>query len=250
MKSESPQRVLIVRLGSLGDILHALPVLVTLKENFPHWEVDWLIESRWRSLLEANPYVSRLLEVDTLAWRRQPLSLKAWKVFGQAVQSLQDRRYDCALDLQGALKSALACTLSGARAVLGLEKPWLREPAAGALYTRRVRTEAVHIVEANLSLARALGAQHLHIRFPLPDGDSESLSAEMPSQSVAVLNPGAGWRSKCWPPERYAAVSDLLDRDFSLNVVLNAGPGEEPLAREVQRGCRRSRPLLYSGGLA
>lgn len=250
MKVEYPQRILIVRIGSLGDVLHALPVLVTLKENFPYWEVDWLIESRWRPLLEANPYLSRLLEVDTLAWRREPFSSKTWKAFAQAIRSLQERRYDCALDLQGALKSALACYLSGAREVFGLERPWLREPAGAVFYTRRVHTEAAHIVEANLAVAAALGAYPLHVRFPLPDGDNESVPLEIPSQDVAVLNPGAGWQSKRWPAERYAAVSDLLEEKFSVPVVVNAGPGEDSLARQIQAACRYSRPRLYSGSLA
>ncbi|MBI4443160.1 MAG: glycosyltransferase family 9 protein, partial [Acidobacteria bacterium] len=235
--------------GSLGDILHALPMLVTLKENFPHWEVDWLLERRWKPLLEANPYLSRLQQVDTLAWRRKPLSGQTRNGFAQVFQSLQDRGYDVALDLQGALKSAAACYLSGAREVIGLDRPWLREPAGGVFYTRRVPTNAVHIVEANLAVAQALGAQHLHIRFPLPEGDEKSLPADIAQNGVAILNPGAGWRSKCWPVERYAAVADLLEKEFLLKVALNAGPGEEPLARAVQAACRHSRPLLYSGSL-
>ena len=158
-----------VRFGSMGDILHALPVLSTLKENFPHWEMDWLVESRWRALLEGNPYLSRILEFDTLAWRTHPLSPDTWGCLRKAVQALRERRYDCAVDLQGALKSAIACYVSEAREVIGFETPWLKEPAGAVLYTRRVQPTAVHIVDANLALAAALGARQTVIRFPLPE---------------------------------------------------------------------------------
>jgi len=139
MKQESKQRVLIVRLGSMGDVVYALPVLVTLKENFPGWEVDWLVESRWRPLLEGNPFLSEILELDTIAWRKQLLSAGTRRAFRAAVEALRSRHYDCALDLQGAVKSAVACYVSGARQVIGFRKPWLREPAAGVSQTTRLR---------------------------------------------------------------------------------------------------------------
>ena len=233
----------------MGDIIHSLPVLATLKENFPEWEIDWLIEKRWRELLEGNRYLSRIVEVDTLKWRKHPLSPDIWNSLRETVATLKDRRYDCAMDLQGAVKSAVACAFAGASEVIGFEKPWLKEPACAVLYTRRVSAAAVHVVDANLALASALGATSTVIQFPLPEGDTSSLPPELPQDGLAVLNPGAGWRSKCWPPENYAVLSDALQEEFSLPVVLNVGPGEESLAREVQNACRLANPQLYFGNL-
>ena len=249
MHTRNTQRILMVRLGSMGDILHALPVLVTLKENFPEWEIDWLVESRWRPLLEANPYLSHIVELDTFAWRKAPLSPCVWRAFRRVVRTLRERRYDYALDLQGLLKSAVACSWSGARKVIGLAKPWLKEPACAIFYTRKVETKAVHVVEANLAIAAALGSIKPTVRFPLPEGDPAALPAGFPRESLAVLNPGAGWRSKCWSPKSFGVVSDALQTDFSMQVVLNGGPGEEALAQEVLGFCRKSHPFVYSGNL-
>ena len=186
MNRNTTRRILLLRLGSMGDILHALPALATLKENFPSWEIDWLVESRWRPLLEGNPYLSHIVEVDTFAWRKQPLSLPVWHALRSAVQVLRERHYDCALDLQGLLKSALACRWSGAKEIVGLEKPWLKEPACSIFYTRRVETKAVHVIDANLALAAALGATRPVIRFPLPEGDPASLPTVLPENNLAA----------------------------------------------------------------
>jgi len=243
------KRVLLVRLGSMGDIIHALPALVTLKESFPDWEIDWLVERRWSALLEGNPCLSRVVEFDTLGWRASPVSTAAWAEFGGALGELRGRHYDWALDLQGALKSAIACRLSGARQVIGFERRWLREPAASVFYSRRVSTNSVHVVEANLALATALGARGAVIRFPLPPGDPSALPAALPSGEIAVINPGAGWLAKQWPPTRYAELSDALEGEYALPVVINCGPGEAALADEVRARCRRAQPFIFSGSI-
>jgi heptosyltransferase-1 len=243
------RRVLLVRFGSLGDVLHALPALATLKCSFPGWEVDWLVESRWRPLLEGNPYLSRVTEVDTLAWRHEHFSRRVWDSLGSVTRELRSRHYDWALDLQGALKSALACRLSGARAVIGFERPWLREPGASVFYTRRVQPTAVHVVEANLALVASLGARKVSIEFPLPSGDERQLPTALLQEAVAVVNPGAGWPAKQWSVDGYAQLCDTLEETYLLPVALNCGPGEERLAKQVQRACKRSDPVIYSGAL-
>lgn len=244
------RRVLLVRMGSLGDIVHALPALATIQENFPRWELDWLVERRWRALLEGNPCLRRIVEFDTLAWRASPLSLGTWSELRGALRGLREGRYDCAVDLQGALKSAIACRASGAREVIGFDRKWLREPAAGVLYTRRARPNAVHVVEANLALAEALGATRRVRSFPLPPGDPAALPEELRGVPLAVISPGAGWRAKQWPAGGYAALCDAIEGHRGWPVVINCGPGEEPLAREVRQACRQARPATYAGSLA
>ena len=242
------RRILIVRLGSMGDILHSLPVLASLEESFPSWEVDWLVEPRWRPLLEGIGYLSNIMNLDTLGWRKDPLSAGSWNGLRDAIGTLRERRYDCALDLQASIKSAAACYLSGAREILGFEMPWLKEPACGVFYTRRVAaTGTTHMVETNLALATALGAKSGPVQFPLPPGDAEQLPEGLSGHGWAVVNPGAGWRSKLWPAERYAEVCDVLGERYSLPVVLNCGPGEEELARQVTRACEQARPCVFLG---
>lgn len=233
----------------MGDIVHALPTLATVKENFPEWEVDWLIERRWRELLRDNPYLSRVLEFDTLRWRRSLISPDTWGEFSEAAGKLRERNYDCALDLQGSLKSAMACRLSGAVQITGFERPWLREPGASVFYTRRITPNTAHIVDANLALAESVGARQAVIRFPLPTGDEWKVPPEWRHREIAVINPGAGWQAKQWPPDGYAQICDELDNRYGLSVIVNCGPHETVLAEEVLSACRRTHPGIYSGNL-
>jgi heptosyltransferase-1 len=244
------KHVLLVRLGSMGDVLHGLPTLATLKQNFPAWKIDWLVEWRWSELLHGNPYLARVIEFDTLSWRRDPFSTATLKEFREAVSHLREESYDYAVDLQGAVKSAVACRLSGAAQVIGLDRPWLREPVASVLYSRRVPCNAAHIVEANLALAAALGARQAAIEFPLPSGDDNALPLELRADELAVINPGAGWAAKRWPTSSYAQVCDDLDEHFGIPVIINCGPGESTPAEEVRAKCRRAQPRIFSGSVA
>src|SRR5581483_8911527 len=153
-----------------------------LKRSFPRWEVDWLVESRWRGLLEGNSYLSRLFELNTLEWRKRPLSCASHGAFRATFAAVRERHYDYALDLQAALKSAIAASLSGAKEILGFESPWLKEPSCAVLYTRRIRASAVHVVHANLSLAAALGAEADSVCFPLPEGNPALLPVSLPGK--------------------------------------------------------------------
>ena len=244
-----PRRILIVRFGSMGDVIHGLPVASALKERFPKCEIDWLVENRWRDLLLENPSLHRVIDVNTLEWRKRPFSPAVWSALAARLAALRESHYDYALDLQGAVKSAVACAISGARQTIGFDTPWVKEPPCAALYTRRVRVTTQHVVDANLALAAALGARCSEVRFPLPPGDPSLLPPHLPSSNFAVFNPGAGWRSKCWPPESYAALADALDAEFHIPVVLNLGPGEEPLASDIESNCRRANPQRFSGTL-
>jgi heptosyltransferase-1 len=234
----------------MGDIVHALPALATLKGNFPEWEIDWLVESRWRGLLQGNGCLSRVVELDTLRWRASLLAAGSWRELGRAVGELRRRDYAWALDLQGAFKSAVACRASGAKRVAGFEGAWLREPGASIFYTRRLRSDAIHAVEAGMSLAAAAGASRPVAAFPLPPGNERELPPGLLSAAFAVVNPAAGWPAKQWMAAGYAGLCDMLHRDHCLLPVLNCGPGEELLSEQVRSACRIAQPQIFRGSVA
>jgi len=233
------ERLLIVRLGSLGDIIHTLPAAAALRDSFPRAQIDWVVESRWREILEGNPDLNRVIAFDRSRANH----------VANVVQVLREAHYTRALDFQSLYKSALLARAAGAGEVLGFDWSYARERPATFLYTRRIHPDGLHKVEHNLSLAVAAGARRGEPRFSLPaspEADAwieRELSARNLS-NVFVMSPGGGWRSKCWPAERYGALHRELAKDFGWRGVVSFGPGEEDLASELVRAAGSPEPVL------
>jgi len=242
-------RFLVVRLGSLGDIVHALPAVASLRDTFPQARIDWLVEARWAELLELNPDLSNIFPVDTRGWRRAPLSSATWRSVGALRRTLREARYDSAIDFQGLYKSAVLAWMSGARRRIGFARSVAKEAGVARFYTEEVQSPSgVHVIEMNRALARAAGAGETPVRFALPtSAEDESQVEEMLRAhhlgEFVVLSPGGGWGSKCWPVERYAALHNTLARERGWRTVLNAGPGEEKLVSAFQAQARVTKPV-------
>ena len=229
----------------MGDILHALPAVTALRQAHPEWVIDWVVEPRWRALLAAEgssgrspaqPLVDHLHLAPTKDWKKAPLSWKTIREIKILRRALRAGGYDAVLDLQGAIRSAVVGRMAGCRRLIGEAEP--RERAAHWLFTERVTTRGMHVIEQDVELASAVSGHNLTFTKPwLPlDLAAEAWADEMlrPSgaQPAVLINTGAGWGAKRWPTERYAAVAqELLDR--GLRVLINAGPGEEPLAEAI-----------------
>ena len=194
----------------MGDIVHALPAVASLKQSFPGAELTWVVEPQWAALLEANPFVDRTV----LVRRRDAAGLLAsWR-------ELRSARFDFAVDFQGLVKSAVVAAIARPERIFGWDRGQLREAAAGVFYTHRASSSAAHVVDRNLDLAAAAGARDALRVFPLPAGRSE---APLPDGDFVLASPMAGWRSKQWPIESYLALGRLLRRELRLPLVLN-GP--------------------------
>ena len=221
--------VLIVRLGALGDLVHALPAVAALRDAWPESRIDWLVDARYRALLDLVPIVDRVIVL------RSPDSS-----FGGVVRSLRRERYDTAIDLQGLIKSALLARLSGAREVVGFATALLRERAARVFYTTQGDGEAGgHVIGKNVRLLRVLGIAPASWTFPLTVPASPVVNVVRgvlgigENHRFAVLNPGAGWPNKQWPPERFGRVARHLSEQQGWPSVVLWGPGEQALAEAV-----------------
>lgn len=239
----------------MGDILHALPAVTALRMAHPEWVIDWVVEPRWQVLLAApgsagrdtgssaslQPLVDRLHFAPTKDWRRQPLAGKTFQEISSLRQALRAGEYDTVLDLQGAVRSAMVGRLAGCRRMIGEAEP--RERVARWLYSERVVTQGAHVIEQDVELASAIAGDELDAVQPrLPfdmaaEAWADQLLAPYGGKPKVLINPGAGWGAKRWPVERYAAVAKgLTERGY--HVLVNAGPGEEPLAEIiVQQTC-------------
>ena len=205
----NPSRILVVRLGSLGDVIAALPAVASLKHSIPHSKITWVIDPRWAPLLEGNPYVDSVLHLD----RRTITGL------GQAWRELRASRFDIAVDFQGLLKSALVATLARPERIFGFNAAYAREAAASWFYSTKVPIRSYHAVERNLDLAAAAGASNILRTFPLPPGAQES---ELPEEDFVLASPLAGWGAKQWPVEYYSRLAERLRRECGMALVIDA----------------------------
>ena len=244
----TPARVLIVRLGALGDVVHAIPVAAALRRAYPHARIDWLVSARHREILDLVPVIDRRLVVNDRpsTGSDQTADAAGGTSLVAAVRELRRARYDIAIDLQGLIKSALLARLSGAPRVLGFSARYAREvhdPGRGGLYDPR---ETRHVVDINLGVLALLGITGVRAEFPLetPPSAAARTIVEQTGGRYALLNPGAAWPNKRWPPDRLAAVAvELRERHGVASVVL-WGPGEESLAGEVVAAARGAGALL------
>jgi lipopolysaccharide heptosyltransferase I len=210
--------VLVVRLSALGDIVHTVPAVAALIRARADARIDWLVERTHRPAID-------LFDLDV-----RPIEIEGGSVsaFLWAMRGLRRNEYDVALDFQGLLKSALLARGSGARRVVGFSRRALREPSAAWFYSERIDPGAGgHVIRKNLALLSALGIAASEIRLPLKALPSRSGAA------AVVLNPGAGWPNKQWPPERFGALAAGLRAARGLRSVVTWGPGEQPLAAAV-----------------
>lgn len=244
------KRLLIVRLSAMGDILHSLPAATALRQAFPEAVLGWLIEERWAELLctlptprsgrrsPQRPLVDRIHTVNAKRWRGAFWSYQTWEQIAAGLSGLRAAKYEVAVDLQGAVRSAVLARLSGAPVIYGAAQP--RENVASMLYTHQVLTRGAHVVEQNLSIAEGVMQSALPVpQVELPrdeatEKECERQLAERGLSGFVLLNPGAGWGAKQWPGERYGQVAKQLAEN-GLRSLVNFGPGEEELARNVEQ---------------
>ena len=253
------ERLLIVRLSAMGDVIHTLPAARALRDLFPEAMIGWLIEERWAELLCApgtprrgprsaqRPLADWVHTVKLTEWRKSLFRLPTLEQIARVWNDVRAARYQVAVDLQGAMRSSVLARWSGAQVIYGAAES--REAPASLWYTRPMATRGAHVIEQNLSIVEAIVGRPLSppaVEFPR-DGKAEERVEQRLGQSglreFAIVNPGAGWGAKRWPAERYGRVARALT-DCGVRTVVNYGPGEEELAHEVEAASGRSAQAL------
>jgi lipopolysaccharide heptosyltransferase I len=226
-------RFLIVRLGSLGDVVHGIPVAAALRHEYPTSRIDWLVDPRYVELLNLVVGLDRRIGVDPHAIKRGP----ARRRFRQTVRELRDTGYDAAIDLQGLLKSAMLARSVRAHQTIGFPRRHLREPLARLFYTDAPDPGlATHVIYKNLALLAPLHVTDLRVRFPLEiprTATTTQIIHRFERRDYALVNPGAAWPNKRWPPAKFGAVAAGIEREFGWRSLVLWGPGEQELAHEV-----------------
>jgi len=233
MKSFSPPEnsmeardILIVRLSSMGDIIHTLPAFSLLREEAPEARIDWLVDAGFAGLLDEVDHVHEIIPFSPGSAFR-------------TLRLLRRKRYDLVIDFQGLIKSAILARLAVSRNHVGFSALFAREGAAAALYSTRVSPGHYgHVIMKNIRLLESMQVRMGPIRFPW--AGTRGSDRNLPTQPYAVLIPGASWSHKCWPAESFGQLAAELYRDFGLRSVLTCGSAEERLravrAAELSHG--------------
>jgi heptosyltransferase-1 len=216
------RRILVVRLGAMGDIVHTLPAVAWLKQSHPDSLLTWLVEPRWAPLLEDNPYVDRVVLL-----RRQ-----SFAGLVETRRELRQAPYDFAVDFQGLLKSAMAGSAAHPDRFFGFHQSQVRERLAALFYSHKTLSRAAHVVDRNLELSQACGGRWAELTepfFPLPAGRAES---DLPAGDFVLASPLAGWASKQWPMDHHRALAARLWHELGIPLLLDGPPGANFVADE------------------
>lgn len=237
-------RFLVVRLGSLGDIIHTFPAVAALRDSFPQARIVWLTHPRWSFLVQSSNLASEVWSVET----RALTSLR------DTIRRLRKNLWSAAIDYQGLWKSALLPLLGGVTRRIGFSSATIREFGVPVLYTECVATSKAHIAEQNGELSLCAGAKRgtAPASLQIPEQEQASVCSLLQRQGLeryVVLSPGGGWRSKCWPAERFGALARKLWESRGLRCVVNMGPGEDDLAAALIGSSGGAKPFVYRGNL-
>lgn len=245
-------RILIIKLGSIGDIVHTLPSLLALKASFPHAQIDWLVEKKASTILKNHPWLNQVIEVDTQQWRRSFWRKQIYREILSCVTQLRSRHYDIAFDFQGLWKSAVFGFFSGCKCLVGFDKDHLKEPSCRILYGKTVSSagEDPHVIELNRTLVRSQGATTGQVDFKLnvAEADRSYINTQLAAHGLKefiILNPGSGWVTKSWAPINYGLLHNRIKKQLGMSTVLTWGPGEEGLVKEVMATCQSEPPVTF-----
>ncbi len=248
------RKVLLVRLGALGDIVLTIPAQQYMHERIPEAEIHWLVEPTYLPLLSCVPGIHRIWTADTKRWRR---GLHQAREIPELLRSLRAEHFDEAIDFQGLLKSASLARLSGARRVRGFSRREVREKSAALFYTERISTsraerhQLLHHVDL---LVPPIYEGPISARFPLelPESLEEQMNRrlrEVADSPPLLLNLGGGWETKRWAPERFGELAVRIDRELGIPVLFTIGPGEEELAERALSSSEMPRDRCLQIGL-
>lgn len=244
-------KILIVKLGAIGDIVHTLPALAAIRRTVPDAEISWVVERGSAEILRGNPFIDDLIEIDTRGLKGSKLLSQLLPGLKDQVLELRNRSFDIAVDFQGLLKSSIIAGLSGAKKRWGFSKTDMREPSGRIFLTDTVAIpEKTHVIRKNLLLVSAALQNHSmdeRIEFPIASSDeniAEALGLIQPVQGdFALLNPAGGWVTKLWHAEKYGMLADRLWEENGLVSLVSTGPGESGLARRVIEGSRSGKVI-------
>ncbi len=221
--SGAQDSILVIRLGAMGDIIHALPAAASLKQSFPDKKVFWVTKPRWEPLFENNPAIDEIV-----LFNRRSIA----EVCG-CYRRLRRIAPALAFDFQGLVQSALIGRIARPATFWGFDASLARESLAATFYTHRTAPPGPHRVLRNLQLVEAAGALNISDRAWIPAGRPDG---NLPDAPFVLAAPFAGWRAKQWPLAYYSRLGALLAQQ-DVKLVMNIAPAHAAQLRDLEHVC-------------
>ena len=249
-------KILIVKLSSIGDIIHTLPVLPAIRANLPNAEISWAVERRSAEILRGNSLIDNLIELNTRVLRGKLIEEILLETSRQW-RELRRFEFDVALDFQGLLKSATIAKISRSKRRYGFSSRNLREPASRFLLDETIDVEPkTHIIRKNLELAAKalnISVSQTDYEFPIYTDNAHQTEAEEiiaeTGENFAILNPAGGWVTKLWHAEKFGELADRLWEKNNLVSIVTTAPNEIELAEKALGGGKSGKIVLAQPGL-
>lgn len=244
--------ILIVKLSAIGDVIHTLPAVNSLRARFPEARITWLVEEAAAPLVTGHEALDRVLVSRRKTWLRQLRTTKAPAAIREIwgfVRELRDDYYDIILDFQALLKSGLLIRLARGKRKIGFGPGMEHQEHSYIFLNERLPAVSMetHALVRNLKMVEPLGVTppKIEYRLPITDADRNRVQqlldrkAEGTARPFAAVNPVAKWDTKLWASDRFAQLADLLVRQRGLAVVFTGGPEDAAVIKDIQSMMRQ-----------
>ncbi|MBO5590770.1 MAG: lipopolysaccharide heptosyltransferase II [Acidaminococcaceae bacterium] len=227
------KNILIIKMSSLGDVLHTLPAVAALRKGFPDARLTWLVHPQFSAFVPDPPIIDEVIYFDKVKFKKMSLAEK-WSYFWQMRDLLHSRHFDLVIDMHGLFKSAVLAAISGCDNRIGFCEMW----EGSGFVSKPIRGPHAkgHAIEQYLDVVRYLGCKVDEICYPMPDLQKEWQAVIKKTEAVkepyVVLVPGARWETKKWPPEHFAKLAQMILQDGK-QVILAGGPEDAPIGAEI-----------------
>jgi 3-deoxy-D-manno-octulosonic-acid transferase/heptosyltransferase-1 len=227
--------ILIIKLSSIGDVVHALPFLEVLKQNHPASRIDWLIEEEASQVISGHPAINRVIISKRKSWEKEILNpLKFTKVFSDAIgfyKELRSSSYDIVVDLQGLFRSGFLTALSRGKRKIGMSGGregasfFLKEPPVPVDYDQ-------HAIDRYLNVASYLDCKTVGFKGEIPVFEQDKkladgiLGPDTENNSIIAINPMAKWKTKLWEPNKFSELASGLQKDLNCRIIFT-GSGQD-----------------------
>jgi 3-deoxy-D-manno-octulosonic-acid transferase/heptosyltransferase-1 len=256
-----PQKILIIKLSAIGDVVQTLPMMEALRSHYPQARIDWLVEEEASDLLIGHPALTRVVVSRRKSWQKRLFRRGAlWSTLaeiGEFIRELRSVDYDWVIDNHGICKSGLMVLLSRGRRKIGFQaSPGIADEGNYLFTNERYRPLDIekHALERYLDLIAQVGVKvgKSVLNFPVPANVLQEAEKLLQKNGVArhplvIIHPMAKWQTKQWPLANFARVAHALAQKGA-SVVFTGGPDDEKPVRELWQGMPTPPQVLNLAG--